>query len=55
MQKQIGNVIVNMMILKIEKDVRQIKTLQGKISGVEIGKIYGVNKKTVCDIFKGRS
>ena len=44
-----------MMILKIEKDVRQIKTLQGKISVMEIGKTYGVNKTTVCDIFKGRS
>jgi hypothetical protein len=37
------------------KDVRQIRTLKGKISGVEIGKIYGVSKVTICDIFKGRS
>ena len=38
-----------------EKDVRQIRTLQGKISGVDINKVYGVSKVTVCDIFKGRS
>ena len=38
-----------------EKDVKEIRTLQGKISGVEIGKIYGISKTSVCYIFKGRS
>jgi hypothetical protein len=36
------------------KDVKQIRKLKGIISGVEIGKIYGVSKSTICDIFKKR-
>ena len=33
-----------------EKDVRQIRTLKGKISGAEIGKIFNVSKATVSNI-----
>lgn len=33
-----------------EKDVRQIRTLKGVISGVEIGIIFNVSKATVSNI-----
>jgi len=34
-----------------EKDVRQIKTLEGVISGVEISKIFNVSKAAISNIF----
>jgi hypothetical protein len=37
-----------------EKDVREIRALQGRLLGREVGEIYGVTRWTVFDIWKRR-
>ena len=38
-----------------EAQVKEIKELKGKMSGVELAKKYNVSNSTVCDILKKRS
>lgn len=37
-----------------DSDVMAIKTLQGRVSGAEIGRRFGVSKSTACRILSGR-
>lgn len=38
-----------------ERDVLEILSLKGKMKNIDIANVFGVNKCTITDIFKGRT